>query len=197
VHFRDNALAHQISESLTHSGVMSNFDRKIRRAPNPEFTQTRKTMWHDLTQSERNEAASQVHAVVFAQLGALAHSMIELGCGLDRSCAFVRRMSIRNQLPSSHRSMLLAHLLKRNDVGIRESKEGLHKEILLASSKASEESKEALEDLPPMIEQQKTIDNPGDDLKDTEAIGSPEDGTNGRHKLTEGPEKEDQLGDMG
>lgn len=95
-------------------------------------------MWHDLTQSERIEAASQVHAVVFAQLGALAHSMIELGCGLERSCAFVRRMSIRNQLPSSQRAMLVAHLLKRNDVGLKESKEGLHKEILLASPKLSE-----------------------------------------------------------
>jgi hypothetical protein len=174
VHGRDNALAHQISESLTHSGVMSNFDRKIRRAPNPEFTQTRKTMWHDLTQSERNEAASQVHAVVFAQLGALAHSMIELGCGLDRSCAFVRRMSIRNQLPSSHRSMLLAHLLKRNDVGLREAKEALHMKISVASPEAMEVPSQAHEDLPPQIDLQKTIDGPGDGLKDNEAISSNE-----------------------
>jgi hypothetical protein len=99
-------------------------------------------MWHDLSQSERNEAASQVHAVVFAQLGALAHSMIELGCGLDRSCAFVRRMSIRNQLPSSHRSMLLAHLLKRNDVEIQESKR-LNKETLLETTETSSPPTEA------------------------------------------------------
>ena len=70
---------------------------------------------------ERSEAASQVHAVVFAQLGALAHSMIEFGCGLERSCAFVRRMSIRNQLPSSQRTMLLTHLMARDDVGREET----------------------------------------------------------------------------
>jgi hypothetical protein len=118
------ALSQQISESLTHSGVMSNFERNSRyraqrRKTNEKNTNTR---WYDLNYTERVEAASQVHAVVFAQLGALAHSMIELGCGLDRSCAFVRRMSIRNQLPSSQRTMLLTHLMDRDDVGRRESK---------------------------------------------------------------------------
>lgn len=120
LHKRDEALSQQISEALTQSGVMSNFEkqkvaiaRKIRQ--NSEWAQTRKTKWHDLNSTERVEAASQVHAVVFAQLGALAHSMIEFGCGLERSCAFVRRMSIRNQLPSSHRIMLLKHLMARED----------------------------------------------------------------------------------
>ena len=119
---RDVALSQQISESLTHSGVMSNFDRNSGTERRTEWTQTRKPKWHDLNYTERNEAASQVHAVVFAQLGALAHSMIEFGCGLERSCAFVRRMSIRNQLPSSQRTMLLTHLMARDDVGRRESK---------------------------------------------------------------------------
>ena len=93
--------------------------RKIRQ--NSEWAQTRKTKWHDLNSTERVEAASQVHAVVFAQLGALAHSMIEFGCGLERSCAFVRRMCIRHQLPSSHRSMLLKHLMARGDLDRSES----------------------------------------------------------------------------
>jgi 6-phosphofructokinase len=101
---------------------MSSFERNNRRVERSEWTQQRKTKWHDLNYTERGEAASQVHAVVFAQLGALAHSMIEFGCGLDRSCAFVRRMSIRNQLPSSQRTMLLMHLMVRDDVGRRESK---------------------------------------------------------------------------
>lgn len=110
----------QISEALTQSGVMSNFEkhqvamaRKIRQTT--EWTQTRKTQWHDLNSTERIEAASQVHAVVFAQLGALAHSMMEFGCSLERSCSFVRRMSIRYQLPSSHRNMLLQHLIVRDE----------------------------------------------------------------------------------
>ena len=39
--------------------------------------------------------------------------MIEFGCGLERSCAFVRRMAIRNQLPLSQRTILLQHLVER------------------------------------------------------------------------------------
>jgi hypothetical protein len=112
-----------VSESLTHSGVMSNFEKSVKNTNErkSEWTQTRKTKWFDLSYTERIEAASQVHAVVFAQLGALAHSMIEFGCGLERSCAFVRRMAIRNQLPSSQRTMLLQHLMARIDVERRES----------------------------------------------------------------------------
>jgi hypothetical protein len=122
-YFWDDALRLQISESLTQSGVLSNFERQSKRASRQsEWAETRKIRWYDLNYTERIEAASQVHAVVFAQLSALAHSMIEFGCGLDRSCAFVRRMAIRNQLPSSQRTMLLLHLMKRDDVGKRESR---------------------------------------------------------------------------
>jgi hypothetical protein len=106
---------------------MSNFERSSKKTSErkSEWTQTRKTKWYDLNYTERIEAASQVHAVVFAQLGALAHSMIEFGCGLERSCAFVRRMAIRNQLPSSQRTMLLQHLMDRNDIDRRESSASL------------------------------------------------------------------------
>ena len=41
--------------------------------------------------------------------------MIEFGCGLERSCAFVRRMAIRNQLPLSQRTILLRHLVERKN----------------------------------------------------------------------------------
>jgi hypothetical protein len=110
---RDQALYQCVSESLTHSGVMANFERGTFRATSrSEWTESQKLKWHDLTLKERAEAASQVHAVVFAQLGALAHSMMELGCGLERSCAFVRRMAIRNQLPLTQRTMLLQHLVR-------------------------------------------------------------------------------------
>jgi hypothetical protein len=98
---------------------MSNFDRKKRFSQQSEYEKARKARWYDLNQTERIEISSQVHAVVSAQLGALAHSMLELGCGLDRACAFVRRMSIRNQLPSSHRTMLLMHLMERNDTDLQ------------------------------------------------------------------------------
>ena len=116
--FWDVALKQQISESLTQSGViMSNFERSARaqRGGDGAYRKSRKIKWHDLSLEERVGAASQVHAVVFAQLGALAHSMIEFGCGLQRSCAFVRRMAIRHQLPTAQRTMLLQHLMARWD----------------------------------------------------------------------------------
>jgi hypothetical protein len=125
IQYRDQTLYQCVTESLTHSGVMQNFEKGrmlSRRSTSvsgrrSEWTQTQRTRWYDLSYTERIDAASQVHAVVFAQLGALAHSMIEFGCGLERSCAFVRRMAIRNQLPSSQRTMLLQHLMDRNEVG--------------------------------------------------------------------------------
>ena len=114
-HFWDEALSLQVSESLAHSGVLSNFERS-KRATGPDTTgrkQVKRMCWYDLNSHERIEAASQVQAVVFAQLSALAHSMLEFGCGLKRSCSFVRRMAIRHQLPTSQRAMLIKHLVDR------------------------------------------------------------------------------------
>jgi hypothetical protein len=116
--FWDQALTLAVGESLTHSGVMSNFERASNRIvtattkKRSEWTQTHKTRWHDLTVEERYEAASQVHAVVFAQLGTMSQTMMEFGCSVEHTSAFVRRMSIRNQLPMSQRSTLLKHLKK-------------------------------------------------------------------------------------
>lgn len=141
--FWEQTLSQCISESLTHSGVMANFEMsnnngrsnngnhfdnsitgdensatiskndQLKQKGQSEWMETRKIKWYDLSPADRMEAAQQVHAVIFAQLGALAHSMIEFGCGLEKSCAFVRRMSIRNQLPASQRVVLLQHLIDR------------------------------------------------------------------------------------
>ena len=89
---------------------MSKFQKEIYGSKSQK-----KIKWYDLAFEERCEAASQVHVVIFAQLGALAHSMVEFGCSLKTACAFVRRLSIRHQLPLSHRSMLLQHLIDRNN----------------------------------------------------------------------------------
>jgi hypothetical protein len=112
---RDQALFQCVSESLTHTGVLEAFERPT-KATNlkSEWADLMKFKWHDLRPDERLMASSQVHAVIFSQLGALAHSMKEFGCGVDRACAFVRRLCIRNQLPISQRSILLQHLLRNN-----------------------------------------------------------------------------------
>lgn len=118
--FWDEALHQIVAESITHSGVIANIEGPSSRMvtattkKRSEWTETYTTKWHDLKEAERYQAASQVHAVVSAQLGAMCHSMMEFGCGLERTSAFVRRMSIRNQLPVSQRTALLRHLIGRD-----------------------------------------------------------------------------------
>jgi hypothetical protein len=111
-------LYQDIAENLTHSGLMDNFESREALIPTvttrrkSEWTDSNTMKWHDLKESDRYDAATQVHAIILAQLGTLAHTMIEFGCGLHRSCAFVRRIAVRNQLPMSQRTLLLQHLMR-------------------------------------------------------------------------------------
>ena len=144
--FWDQALTLAVGESLTHSGVMSNFERASNRIvtattkKRSEWTQTHKTRWHDLTVEERYEAASQVHAVVFAQLGTMSQTMMEFGCSVEHTSAFVRRMSIRNQLPMSQRSTLLKHLKKNKLSSSSSSSSSSSPESTISSSKKTRQS---------------------------------------------------------
>ena len=76
-----------------------------------EIVKNKKMKWHDLSSEERERAASQVQSVIFSQLGALAHSMVEFGCPVEQACAFVRRLSVRHQLPLAQRALLLSNLM--------------------------------------------------------------------------------------
>ena len=115
--FWDQALFQLVSESLIKSGVMESFSTASNGSSNT--SNTKKILkWHDLTSKQRMEAASQLHALIFSQLGALAHSMMEFGCSVDMTCVFVRQMSIRHQLPISQRIVLLQHVLGKNDGGV-------------------------------------------------------------------------------
>ncbi len=102
--FWTQALFQCVTDSLANSGVMVRVRVK-------KSERNRKMKWHDLNFQDRADAASQIHAVIFSQLGALAHSMVEFGCSVEQACAFVRRLSVRHQLPLSQRAMLLSHLM--------------------------------------------------------------------------------------
>jgi len=99
------ALFQCVTDSLSNSGVMVRV--RVRKSA---ANKSSKMRWHDLRPCDRENAASQVHAVIFAQLGALAHSMVEFGCSVEKACHFVRRLSVRHQLPLNQRSLLLQHL---------------------------------------------------------------------------------------
>jgi hypothetical protein len=107
-----------ISEALTQSEVMHNLQRSaiaFHTGSLDEISEEalNKVKWHDFPPEQRSEAAVQLHSVVFAQLGALSHSMIEFGCSFTKAVAFVRRSAVRHQLPISQRTILLQHLEER------------------------------------------------------------------------------------
>merc|ERR1711935_796766 len=87
--FWDRALHQTITEKLNYNCVLSNFERDSQQTmmtenkERSEWTETPKTRWHDLTEAERYQAASQVNAVVFAQVSAMTDSMLEL-CGSQK-----------------------------------------------------------------------------------------------------------------
>jgi len=126
--FWDQALFQCVSESLTQGGVMKNLQRAAMLVKSGElYDETNETKelknikWHDFHPEQRAEAALQVHSVVFAQLGALAHSMVEFGCGVQRAASFVRRLSVRHQLPILQRTVLLQHLYSSQTVTNQEA----------------------------------------------------------------------------
>jgi hypothetical protein len=108
-YFWDQALYQCVSESLKKSGVLLNY---VKPKDDDSLSGQKNVKWHDLSPKEYSDAAAQVHSVVFAQLGTLSHSMLELGCGISRACNFVRRLSIRYQMPLSLRITLIQHLTK-------------------------------------------------------------------------------------
>jgi len=119
--FWDRALHSTILEKLNYSGIMSNFERDSDRVmttenkERSEWTEATKTRWHDLTRAERCQAASQVNAIVFAQVSTMSQSMMELCTSLVKTSAFVRRACVRNQLPVSQRTALLRHLVENGE----------------------------------------------------------------------------------
>jgi hypothetical protein len=66
--------------------------------------------WHDMEPDERIEAVRRVHDVIFSQVMAIAHSMIELGCSKSSAREFVYRMCVVHQLTERQQHELLKHL---------------------------------------------------------------------------------------
>ena len=62
--------------------------------------------WHNIKPENRDEAASQVHAIVFAQVSALVHSMMEFGVAKATCEAFIHKHSTRNGLSREMQKML-------------------------------------------------------------------------------------------
>ena len=163
---------------------MTNFERlSASDSKKSEWKESRKLQWFDLTPAERLEAASQVHAVVTAQLGAISHSMIEFGCNLEKACAFVRRMAIRNQLPLSQRAILLQHLVERKSDNDSEKGGSQHEVVGTASHNSPNGGVDYLADKAQQdsdydTEDQKTDDKTKSEVKQVEfgATGDVMDG---------------------
>jgi len=66
--------------------------------------------WHDMTKDERRQAVRRVHEVIFSQVMAITHSMLELGCSARQSREFLYRMCVIHQLSEAMRQSLLKHV---------------------------------------------------------------------------------------
>ena len=66
------------------------------------------TLWHDMSPAEQREAVLRVHNIVFSQVGAYAHSMVEFSCSKVLARKFVRRLAATYQLSLDQLDMLLA-----------------------------------------------------------------------------------------
>lgn len=67
--------------------------------------------WHNMDKEARTESIRRVHRVIFSQMMALAHSMIELGCSRRQARDFLYRMCTEHQLSEKQRQQLLGHFL--------------------------------------------------------------------------------------
>lgn len=67
--------------------------------------------WHDLDIVEREIAVRRVHDVIFSQVMAITHSMLDLGCSKARTKELVYRMSVIHQLTESQRHSLVQHII--------------------------------------------------------------------------------------
>jgi len=65
-------------------------------------------VWHGLGPLETRDAVLRVHNIVFSQVGAYAHSMVEFGCPPALAKQFVRRLAATYQLGEDQKDMLLA-----------------------------------------------------------------------------------------
>jgi hypothetical protein len=66
--------------------------------------------WYELDREGRMESVHRVHNVIFSQVMAIIHSMIELGCSKEQCREFLYRMCVIHQLSESQRQQLLAHV---------------------------------------------------------------------------------------
>mmetsp|Transcript_64053 Transcript_64053/g.176987 ORF Transcript_64053/g.176987 Transcript_64053/m.176987 type:complete len:98 (+) Transcript_64053:943-1236(+) len=64
-------------------------------------------LWHELGPDAARDAVLRVHNIVFSQIGAYAHSMVEFGCKRGKARQFVRRLCSAYQLGEEQRHMLL------------------------------------------------------------------------------------------
>jgi len=63
-----------------------------------------------MSKDERKQAVRRVHEVIFSQVMAITHSMLELGCSARQSREFLYRMCVIHQLSEAMRQSLLKHV---------------------------------------------------------------------------------------
>lgn len=63
-----------------------------------------------MSRDVRKQAVRHVHEVIFSQVMAVTHSMMEMGCSAEQSREFLYRMCVIHQLSEAMRHSLLKHV---------------------------------------------------------------------------------------
>ncbi len=66
-----------------------------------------------MDRDKRQETVIRIHNIIFSQVMAIAHSMLELGCSKPMIREFVYRMCVIHQLSEAQRQQMLVHLSTR------------------------------------------------------------------------------------
>jgi hypothetical protein len=80
--------------------------------------------WHAMTPDEMRDAVLRVHNIVFSNVGAYAHSMLEFGCDAAMARKFVLRICHIYQLQEDQRESLVRMLEGSRSRSSSRSREG-------------------------------------------------------------------------
>lgn len=114
---RDTAMREYLKEYLVHNPLWQNgnfWEQALWQCAIEQLqTIQYDAAWYDMDQDQRLEVVRRIHDIIFSQVMAITHSMMELGCLSKMIREFVYRMCVIHQLSESQRQQLLLHLLNR------------------------------------------------------------------------------------
>lgn len=126
--------------------------------------------WHDMTREVRRQAVRRVHEVIFSQVMAITHSMLELGCSAEQSREFLYRMCVIHQLSEAMRQSLLKHVASAAKANARRPSSRRLSANSNSSRRSSVESTEELQPYSPEQISSPSLQSDSPTERETQAV---------------------------